>query len=793
MEVHKMSNQSVITRLLITTLSCGFYFVAIGDDVKAEEQANATLDEVIIIARKRVESLQDAPISVTAFSADSLESRGITNIADISSYTPNLDSNHGRADGGSTNASVFIRGVGQNDFIFPTDPGVGIYVDGVYIARSIGGMLDLADVERVEVLRGPQGTLYGNNTIGGAINVITTRPDGDLKGKIKITAGERSRKDIEANINFPIQEDTLFGKISVVSKNQDGYTKRLDGGLDLGDTNLDAVRIGLNWIASDDLTVYLSADSSRIRQNGVPGTLLGTFDSPGSLYGIYNAVGAPLITAINGLPAGSIFDDRYVTGDPALSNGTGPTRDDNDTWGVSSDIDWDINEDLSLKSITSYREMEAFIQTDIDYSPFPVIHTDEKQNQSQFSQELQLSGSANDGKLTWLVGGYYFDEKIDDDNTTLLASGLFQSFEGMPGAFVPLIPGLVCPAAPPAPCVGGMGNPLNTIFDLDVSPFTKLDTNNWATFLHMTYDFSDVLSFTIGGRYSYEKKEYFIDSIFPASGKIATPPTTDSQSWSTFVPKIGVDYHISDDVLLYASVSEGVKSGGWNPRPLVPAEFKRFDQESLTAFELGMKSRLLDNRMTFNVAAFFSQYEDLQLSSNTVNPDNGSLLLTVDNAGDVDIWGFELEIVARPIEGFDLNLGIGYMDNEYQTLAPSTGYSIDNKLPNAPKVTANAGAQYAFNLGNDNGTLILRGDLHYRDKTFNDPQNSIEIVQDSYSLFNANLTWQSQNSDWQVAIFVLNASDKEYFTSAESIPAFGIRNAVFGSPREWGVTVTRQF
>ncbi|MCF8475317.1 MAG: TonB-dependent receptor [Emcibacter sp.] len=789
-----MKNPNIMTRLLITTTLYGAVSLsAMNGQAFAEESVSNQLEEITVTARKREENLQDTPVSVTAFSTAGLERRGITNLGNISAYTPNVDINAGKGDGGSTNAAVFIRGVGQNDFIFPTDPGVGIYVDGVYIARSIGGMMDLADVERIEVLRGPQGTLYGKNTIGGAINIITSRPDGSLNGKIKVTGGQREHIDVEANLNFPIQEDVLSGKIAVVSKNQKGYSKRVGSDLDLGDINVDAIRVGLNWTASEDVSVYLNFDASRIRQNGVAGTLLGTFDSPGSLYGLYNAVAAPMVAAMNGLPAGSIFDDRYVTGDPALSNGTGPTKDKNDTWGMSANIDWNINENVNLKSITAYRKMDATIQTDIDYSPFPIIHTDELQHQKQFSQEIQLDGTAADGKLTWLLGGYYFNEKINDDNQTLLASGLFQALQLMPGAFVPLAPGVVCPAAFPAPCAGGEGNPYNSIFDLDVNPFTKLDTDNWAAFLHMSYDVTEKLSVTLGGRYSYEKKTYFIDSNFPTTGKIATPPTTDIQNWSKFTPKIGLDYHVNDDVLFYASFSKGFKSGGWNPRPLQPAEFKPYNQENLTAYEMGIKSRLMDNRMTFNMAGFYSQYNDLQIFSNSINPDNGSLLLTIDNAGDVDIWGLEAEITAHPVTGFDVNFGLGYMDNSYQTLAASTGYPIDNKLPNAPKWTLNAGAQYAFNLGDDMGQLTIRGDLNHRSQTFNDPQNTVEIAQGSYTLLNGRITWDSADDAWQVAAYILNITDKKYFTSAESIPAFGIRNAVFGRPREWGVSVSRSF
>ena len=752
---------------------------------------SAVLEEIVVTAQKRAENLQEVPVSVTAFSAANLESRSMFNLGNLSSFTPNVDINHGKGDGGSTNAAVFIRGVGQNDFIFPTDPGVGIYLDGVYIARSIGGMLDLADVERIEVLRGPQGTLYGKNTIGGAINVVTSRPSGETSGRVKVTFGERDRQDLEANLSLPLIDNKLYAKLALASKNQDGFSERVSSNLDLGDTNVDAARLGLNWILSEDVSLYLSADASRIRQNGAPGTLLETFDAPGGLYGLYNGLAAPFVGAQLGLPPGSLFDDRWVTGDTDKSNGTGPTEDENDTWGVIATLDWEINENVSFKSITAYREMEATIRTDIDYSPFPIIHTDEEQDQEQFSQEFQLSGDS--GKLHWLVGAYYLTEDISDLNTTLLASGIFDTLNVLPAAVVPLVPGVVCPAAPPAPCAGGAGNPLNAALDLDVRPYTSLDTTNWATFVHLSYALTEQLSLTLGGRYSYEEKEYFIDSVFPSSGNIATPPTKDTQDWSKFTPKIGVDFQVNEDLMVYGSITQGQKSGGWNPRPLQPAEFKRYDQEELTAYEIGLKSKLLDGRMTLNIAAFYSEYEDLQLFANTINPANGSLLLTVDNAGDVDLYGFEIEIVARPTANLDINFGAGYLENEYQSLSPNTGYSENNELPQAPKWTLNGGAQYRFDLDEALGSITVRGDVSYRSKTYNDPQNTKAIVQSGYSVVNARISWISPAETWQSSLFVTNLNDKEYFTSAESIPAFGIRNAVYGRPREWGVSLSYHF
>jgi iron complex outermembrane receptor protein len=762
--------------------------------VVAEEAAiTAVLDEITVTARKRTESLQDAPLSVTAFGEAALEARSIDNISGLAGFTPNLEINNGRGDSGSTNAAVFIRGVGQNDFIFPSDPGVGIYVDGVYVARSLGAMMEMNDIERIEVLRGPQGTLYGKNTIGGAINVITSRPRQELSGMVKATTGSRDRIDLDARINLPIVEDKLAAKIAVASHNQDGYVTRQTDGLDLGDRNLDALRGALAWNVSETFTLDLTADYSRVRQNGAPGVLRGTFSDPTGLHDLYNILAAPYIAARDGLPAGSLFNDEWVPDNPYKeSYGTGPSYDRNDTWGANLTANWELSDSVSVKSITAYRDMDIDIAVDMDYSPFPIVHTMEEQSQHQFSQELQFSGNAVDGKLEWLVGAYYLRERAEDMNQTLLGSGIFDVLEMLPGAVVPLVPGVTCPTVG-APCAGGAGNPFNAALDLDVSPTTALTTNNWAAFAHMTYDVTPDLALTVGGRWSYEKKTYFIDSVFPNSGKVATPPTTDSQNWDKFTPKLGLDYRVNEDVLLYASWSKGFKSGGWNPRPLQPAEFRRYAPENLTAYEVGMKSRLLDNRMTLNVAGFYSQYRDVQLISNSVSPDNGSLVITLENAGDVDLYGFEAEIVARPVAGLDLNLGVGYLHNEYERLDSSVGYSPANKLPQAPEWTLNAGIQYTHMLPNDGGSLLARLDGSYRSKTYHDPQNSLAITEGGYGLLNLRIAYTSPDEVWQLAGFVTNLMDEEYYTSAEYVPSFGFYNGVVGRPREWGLSLSANF
>jgi iron complex outermembrane receptor protein len=759
------------------------------------QEAGLALEEVMVTARKREESLQDTPVSVTALQAGDIEARSMSTLADLSNFAPNLEINNGRGDAGSTNASIFIRGVGQNDFIFPTDPGVGLYIDGVYVARSIGGMLDLADIERIEVLRGPQGTLYGKNTIGGAVNVITTRPGNELEGRLGVTVGEDSRIDVTGRINFPIIDDMLYGKLAFVSKQQDGYVERADG-VDLGNKDLQAYRLALRWTPNDDMEINLAADWSDIDQNGSAGSFVSSFAT--SAQALFNGVAAPFEAAKRGLPAGSVVDDRWNLGDIYRSAGTGNSFDRNESSGVQLSIDWQLSDNVALKSITAYRKMDAEIAVDLDHTPFALVETNQQQEQDQFSQELQLSGDAFDGRLHWLVGAYYFKEDAQDRNQTLLASGIYDALNLLPADVVPLFPPnapATCPGGNPALglfCAGGAGNPVNALLDFDVSPYTEVEANTRALFTHLSYDITDNLSATLGARYTWEEKDFFINSRYPNSGRIAMPATADSQDWTEFTPKIGVDYQLTDNAMIYASYSEGFKSGGWNPRVLSPEEYARYDQESLSTWELGLKSTLLDQRLRLNIAVFQSDYEDLQLVSNVVSPTTGGLLLIMQNAGEVSIQGLELELVARPANGLDVQLGLGYLDAEYDELAPGIGWSIDNELPDAPELSVNAAIQYAMDLSSG-ATLTMRLDASWKDKTYKDPFNVEAIAQDSYLLSNARVSWLSADEQWQLAVFALNLSDEDYITSSTSVAAFGINTANYGRPRQWGVSLNYNF
>ncbi len=755
--------------------------------------AAAQLDEIIVTAQRREESLQDIPVSLTAFTQMALEERLVTGMADLARFTPNLEINNGRSDGGGSNAAIFIRGVGQFDFIFPTDPGVGIYLDGVYMGRTLGGMMDLADLERVEVLRGPQGTLYGKNTIAGAVNLVTARPSGEFGGMVRVTGGDLSRMDGELSVDFPLVPDRLNGKLALVTRNRDGIGRSLVDGRDFDDINRQSARAVFDWMPSDDVSVLFTADYSTWSQNGSMALLTSVYPSSNGFRELFNAIGAPFLAARDGLPAGAVFDERWVTNDPTSTWASGPVNDDGDVWGVSATVDWSITDKTRLKSISSWREMELHFGSDLDNTPFDFAQTNQRNRQDQFAQEVQLAGLAFDDRLDWLAGIYYFRETGDDSNDVHFGHGLLDALAAFPGPVIPLGP-YPCPQpeGSPAPCLGGPNNPANVILETDLLPSTSITTESYSLFGHVIHKISDRLNLNAGIRFTFEEKEWFIVERRPVTGRYVVPPTVLQEDWSDVSPKIGLDFHVSDSVLVYGQVSEGFKSGGWNPRMFDASNLVGYDPEYLTSYEVGFKSQWLDRRLTLNGAFFFYDYEDLQLSSFEPGSDLTNVVLTVANAGQVEIKGFELELAARPVAGLDIQVGIGYQTNKYKELESSVPWSIDNVLPDAPEWSINAGLQYAISLAGS-GTLIPRLDTSFKSKTYKDTYNSEDIAQDDLWLLNGQLAWQAADERWAVTAFVTNLTDEEYITRGLHFSDFGFTTAYPGRPREWGLSASFRF
>ncbi|WP_374764110.1 TonB-dependent receptor [Yunchengibacter salinarum] len=752
-------------------------------DGAALDRSRYAVEEITVTARKREEGLQSTPVAVTAFSTEGLEKRNIFELKGIQQFTPNLRINQGRPDGGDSAAQIFMRGVGQNDFIFPNDPGVGLYLDDVYIARSVGGMMSLVDVERVEVLRGPQGTLYGRNTIGGAIKIVTNRPTNEVEGRVQATTGRFNRLDLQGYLSGPIVEDKLFAKVSAATINRDGYGQRLSDGLDLGDDNKYIARGMLRWTPRADLEISLSGDVTHQRENGavgslrafVPGTAIADpavgipFDpTPGdalTLIDLYNAVVAPQLAPGLGLPADTQFDERWLTDDVFTSNGTDRSRDDLDIWGVSLNINWDISDNVSLKSITAYRDLQAGFSRDSDKTPLPIVSTDNRQWQNQVSQELQLSGNAFDDKLFWLLGAYYFDENARDFNQVQLLDGTL-------------------------PFLG---------FEASLEPLNMIDVDNIALFGQASYDITPEWSVTAGLRYTWERKIYFQDHVSLRGRQQLVGPRTLRESWTDLSPRFGIEYEPSDTLMMFATVSKGFKSGGWSPRPTNGNVGENpFDPEKLWSFELGAKTSWYDNRLTVNLATFYNIYEDIQLTTVRAGQ-GGALVLNVENAAENEIKGVELEVSAVPLPDLSIDASVAYLADKYTELEPNVTIPEDAELPEAPSWNMNFGAQYTLHPTDTLG-LTLRGDASYISTVEKDPINSPTLdvngnllSQPGYWLLDARLTLSPEDGPWQLAVFGSNLLDKKYLTNGINVDAFGFVEAYYGRPREWGLSLGYRF
>ena len=719
--------------------------------------------EIIVTARRTAERLQDVPVAVTALSGDALDDRAIATLDEIARYAPNIRfDGAAQLSGGNYNATVFIRGVGSNDFAIFSDPGVGFYVDDVYYARSIGGVMDAIDIESIQVLRGPQGTLFGKNTVGGAVLITTAQPRlGEFSGKLEGFTGSYDRLDVRGAINLPLGDKAAI-RISGATLNRDGYVRRLLDGDTMGNRNADMLRVKLRLQPSDSLTIDIGGDYTRARENSAPSDLLAVGNAPG-ITGIpflvnYNRFVAPTrgIIAPNGQPT---LNPSFITASPFESWAGGPNRNDLDLWGAQATIAYQFG-GSTLKSITAYRDMKAFFTRDGDNTPFTFRETQNDDKQWQFSQELQLAGRILDDRLSYVVGAFYFREKAQDLARADLAIGLN-----------PPLPPPFSPAVLP-------------------NNFTK--NTSLAGYAQVGFDLTDQLTVELGGRYSRETKNYRSLNIRQRDNVTFIDVTRDA-TFEKFTPRVGVNYKPSRDVLLYASYSQGFKQGGFNGRPLVSAaEVTRYEPETLDSYEIGLKSQWLDRALTFNVAAFHSVYKDIQLTVNQT-PVN-----FVANAAGGEINGVEIEIVARPAPWFAFNAGVGYIDARYTEVGEGLGptqilpITLDTGLVKAPEWTVTAGTE--FRHGFDNGSeILLRGDISTYSEIFNDVANTPLVTEPGYVVANARLAYTLPGGAITLAAFGTNLTNALYKISGNASGAFGLAEAAYGRPREWGLSGSFSF
>lgn len=732
--------------------------------------AQTEVAEVVVTAERRESRLQDTPVSVSAFSQETMAARGATNLQDLGNFTPNLELHQtNRPAGGGSAYAGYIRGVGTGDFQFPTDPGVGVYVDDVYLARAVGGLMNLDDIARAEVLKGPQGTLFGRNTIGGAINIVTEKPNlTELSGVLKARVGSYGRTDFALGVNGPIVEGRLAGKLSASFLNADGWSTGLDHRNGNNEHRI-VLRTALRYAPSDTVDVQVNADYSEQNNVGPQGYLVKFLTSPAPFpppkAARFNTYAAAAENLRLGLPAGSLYDNRWATTDPYTNNALQGGYDDYQIGGASVVATWDVNDILTLKSVTAFRGVSAKIGVDGDQTPYSLQTSQTELYDHQYSQELQFYGSALDGRLKYLVGLYAFQE---NGSSKLYTESFHGIWENIPVA-------------------------LRTNADAaDTFTYFYMKAKSYAVFTQESFALTPQIELTLGGRYNWDEKDYAFAVNFTQRGVAQVPFSRDSQSWESFTPKAGINWRPASNILVYASYQEGFKSGGWGASNSALAPTPRYEPETIATWEIGAKTDWFDRRLTANVAVFQSDYKDIQFTVQKVDPATGANLRTTQNSGDADIQGFEAEFVAVPTDGLTLNLGVGYVDAQFSRLSPQAlaildpfnrprAVKIGDPLPQVPDWSVNAGAQYVFHLGA--GDLTLRGDASYKGDQFltlGDPTS----FQAAYTLYNAAIVFAPNAvPGLELSVNGTNLSDEVYYAYHATLPPTGEEVALPVQPR----------
>lgn len=707
--------------------------------------------EIVVTAERRATRLQDTPIAISALAAEQLQAQGVRSINDLAAFVPNLTATTGPQ--GSADANFFVRGVGQFDFIVTNDPGVGVYVDGVYLGRTVGAMLDSADNARVEVLRGPQGTLFGRNTLGGAISITSVQPKLDVTSlDARASYGSRNRIDVDATANLALGDKAAL-RVSGVTRNQEGWATNALTGEKFGRTRRNGVRGSLLLEPTDRLKITLAADWTRDTSNPAPSVNLAINPNP------------PFSFIFPADAARDRSDDFYTI----FASNRPDAR--NTTWGLSGTLEWELG-GATLTSVTAWRSLDGFSTSDPDGTGYRLYDQQATTRQTQFSQELRLGGTALDDRLTWLAGLYHFRESADQ----VLAL-----------CFAPITP---VPAA--------RFNACNTW-----TQGNDQTTTSWAAFGQLRYKLADALSFTLGGRYTWENKDIISNQFFdfrpagfsPAPGVVVpgmvAPIVSNlpgSLSFRQFTPKIGVEYQRSRDLLLFASYARGFRSGGFNGRLIAPqASVPTYAPDTNDTFELGVKSDLLDRTLRLNVTGFYSRYRDIQQT--ITDP---AVQFRVANAGDAELYGLEAEITARPGKDTTINLGIGYTASRFTNVPPAVGPVAGNRLPFSPEFTVAAGI--AHDIRSSAGTFTPRIDWRFQSRTFFTAFNLPLEQQAPYGLLSARVTWVEPKERFSIALFGENLTDARYFTFGQN--ALGNQGVAFnylGRPREFGISFGAKF
>ncbi|MGX1586662.1 TonB-dependent receptor [Brevundimonas diminuta] len=741
-----------MNRLVKTALLAGAAFGVMTTAAQAQEAAPvgeqvSSVDDIIVSARRRDEALKDVPVAVSAFSAEQLEQKGSADITELTRSAPSLTLQAAR--GSNSTLISFIRGVGQQDPLWGFEPGVGLYMDDVYIARPQAAVLDIFDIQRIEILRGPQGTLYGRNTIGGAIKYVTKRIDADEpQGQVRASYGSYNQRDLVASAELPFN-DKFAVSAAVARYLRDGYGTNLNTGNEHYNKDVTAARFSAEWTPTDNLFFRLAGDIVK--------------DDSNARHGHRELAPSPA----------DVYDTNAGAGDANRV----------ESKGLSLTGEWNVNEWLTLKSVTAQRDGLTRGNIDFDNLPAPILDIPARYDDDQFSQEFQAVFSGD--RWSGVAGVYYLDAT---------ASGAFDT-------------------------VLGLAN-LTTLTSGSV------DTKSYAVFGDFSYDVTDALSVSVGARWTHDEKtgtvfrRQYLGIRSPGFGNgaavpIAAPRTdyTATKEFEKFTPRVSVSYKLTPDLTTYVSWGEGFKSGGFDMRGdavLYPDTVKGYRPETVETWEIGLKGSLFDNRLNFATAIYDSSYEDQQIT--TQYPAGATVASVVDNVGSSSIRGWEFEGRLRVTDNLTLNGMLSYTDAKFEqfmayiptgplnsSCPTQPGCVVDvsdqRDFQNTPEWTGSIGATYTHWMENGSSLAFIPSASYRGDYQLFETASPI-LDQEAFWMFDASLVWTSSNDRLTVGVHGKNLSDERYRVGGYVFPGALFGDSLigyYGAPRTVTATVGLKF
>jgi iron complex outermembrane receptor protein len=738
------------------------------------------IENIMVTARRVEEPLQKVPVAITAFTTKDIENKHITNIQQLALATPNLWMEKNTSSSSGSRAS--IRGIGEDESMFTSDTPVGIYIDDVYIPRQTGAQFDLYEVERIEVLRGPQGTLYGRNTSAGAIKLVSKHPTQDFALNLYAAVGNFGQLDARGMVSVPVVDWFSF-QVAAMTRNHDGYDENLYNGDFVNDQDIWGIRTSLRFMPSDRLDILVVGDV--LRERSTPGFPLGF---------------VPQAPFINGFGVGEPNFNEQLDGDTdahtLLSDLTEPLN-DLDQSGIYATVGWQASEKFELKSVTSWRKMENLFLVDGDgqvgnqFLPgiipefLPLFHIMQDQEQSQFSQEFQFIGSITQA-IDYVAGIYYFTEENQQftENAVLSPIGF------------------------------------NRYTD------SSLDTKSYAGYASFDFRLKDNLTLTAGGRWTEDTKDFDITAFYPDGSQMiacvapdgtivnsrlpcdenAPPGSVDTpveshlkESWSRFTPRLALSWNARENILAYVDISTGFKSGAFDGRanegstilPLQPIA-----PEDIRSYEIGMKADFFRNTWRLNIAAFLTDYNDLQGTG--TDPDGNFIRFSL---GDVETSGAEIETIVVPVDGLQLTGNLALLDTKFTQknfdqevdCAPYGTGDIDLQLKYSPKTSYRIGALYTTPNKVARGHFSFGANYNYKAKHFLGFCNAPAQTQKAYGLVDGIIAYDTGNGRWRFEIVANNLTNEDYIIGVFAIPGLKIVSGYIGPPRTYSLTAKFRF